>query len=228
MTLAEFRTEVRYWTERSGKPKIATHPTVGTGLEASLSESLRSLTAWTFCRKASASYSLIIGASTLDASSLSPRILHPLTVKVGGVELRDYRGVPGPVSPGDIFGAGIGSGVPTKWCWSGSGQIIQFDKAPSAGASAITLYGFAEHPAVALDADLIDLPLEWVDIAAAYAAARLVQPVAAGAGIERFDFMTAGLKSQAIRLVMEIQRQHPSVSIPMLRGLGEQQEAPQQ
>jgi hypothetical protein len=225
MTLAEFKTEVLYWTQRSGKPKIQTHPTADAGLEASLSESLKVLSAWTYCRKDSASATLAAGTSTLDASALTPRIIMPLTVKAAGVELRDFRGVPGPSASADLFGKGIGTGSPTRWAWSGAGQIIQFNSAPSGSGVAITLYGFAEHPTVSTGSDVIQLPTEWLDCAAAFAAARLIQPIAAGEGIAKFEFMTAGLKSQAVRLAMEIQRQHPSISIPMLRGLGAE-EAP--
>lgn len=220
MVLADFRTAVRFRTEVAGKPIIQTHPTVGAGLEANLSESLKMFCAWTYCLRQSVSTNLGIGVSELSFGALSPRMIHPLQVSVNSVILKDYRGVQGPARIEEILANATGTGDPTKWAWK-TAEIVKFNKAPTSSRT-VLLYGFAEHPTVSSDSDAILLPSEWQDSAADYAAIRLLQPIAMKANLERIQILGESMRRDVMRLSQAVQDQFPSVKIPVLRELAEE------
>lgn len=214
MTFAEFRTAVLYRTETSGKPVIATHPTPGAGLNTHLSDSLKQFCAWTYCLRGSVSGTLTGGASTLAVGSLAPRMVHPLQAAVEGTILTNYAGKRGPCRIEDLMGQAAGTGTPTKWAWQ-TEEIVKFNKAP-ASSQTVTFYGFIEHPTVSADGDAITLPSEWQEAAADFAAVRLIQPTAAGSGLEQLEKLNIGIQRDCMRLCRLIQDEFPSVSIPYL------------
>lgn len=217
MTLADFKTAVRFRTEAAGKPVIQTHPTADGALEGHLSESLKMFCAWTYCLRGTVSTNLGSGVSELSFGALSPRMIHPLQVSVNSVILRDYRGVQGPARIEEILVNAIGSGDPTKWAWQ-TQEIVKFNKAPTSSRT-VLLYGFIEHPTVSSGSDAILLPSEWQDAAADYAAVRLLQPIAMKSNMDRVEYLGESMRRDVQRLSQAIQEQFPSLTIPVLRDL---------
>lgn len=189
MTLATLRTRVREYLEVGGKPVIQSHPTVGTGFDARISEGLQALSR--------ESYGLYVSRKTFTLpSGSSGRTLEQLgmveVIQVSGSAgvLRDHGGKPGPVRAEDIEvkrRAAVASANPTRWALVGSDVL--FDTAPASDWTG-AVAGYKLHGAVSADGDTVEFLDADADAVAAYVAGFFITPTTATeAGMNRRGFL---------------------------------------
>jgi len=218
MNIGQLRTRIDKHLEQHGESPWS----VDADKNTFINERLLELSEKTWCVFGGTALTLTGGVYEYDlhdTTKVAEKVVHPVQVTYAGTQLKDYAGIPGPVSYAEMERAFLLSGsvgTPTRWGVRPA-HYLRFNKMPGSAPSACVVYGALGHAVLTDDANTIEIPEPYHDALARWIAVRMGMMRALGAPLERLRLVEAQVMDEIRILTETIYRQSGDELPPILR-----------
>lgn len=218
MTREGFLDLVTQYCKAEANPAYKVVPTPATELGDFVSDAIRE-----FCGYAFALFNddvaLTIPASRvidLRGDNLAQEVVWPVSVTLGGEELRNFEDKVGPCLVREVQSSRSGTaGVAKRWAFRLPQHLI-FERSLSGVTGSSSVAGFVMHDPLVADEDLVTLPDEWIRPAVIWTAGRLIEPEASGTSLDKMRVLDPKAAELAIYLARLAVAEWPMAKPPIL------------